>query len=166
MLRWLRRLRATPSARVDRLRGVVDRRGDPAGAAWAQCRTLLRGVVLLNNAPSPELVSDTAQLAELAHRLDPTSPRVRYILAAARLWQGRVEEAGDLCRDADADAGEAGAEARATGLLVRALVDMWSTGGTDRTAPLLAEAVRAGCPPELAWLAGRLPWTLGADHRT
>jgi hypothetical protein len=119
-------------------------------------------VVLLNNTPSPGLVAATAELAELGHRLDPTSPRARYVLAMARLWQGRVAEAGELCRDA----GDAAAETRATGLLVRALVEGWSTGGTDTSRPLLAEAVRAGCPPELAWLAGRLPQPSSATPRS
>ena len=132
-----------------------------SGMAWAQSRALLRGVVLLNTAPSPEQVTATVELAELGYQLDPTAPRARYILAMARLWQGRVAEARELCRDAE----HAGPEARATGLLVRALVEVWSTGDADAVGPLLDEAVRAGCPAGLAKLAGRLPFTLDADRR-
>jgi hypothetical protein len=107
-------------------------------------------------------------LAAVLVRLPVTAVRLRLFgglsrveVSLARLWQGRVAEARELSRDAD----HAGPEARATGLLVRALVELWSAGGADAAGPLLDKAVRAGCPPELAWLAGRLPWTFGVDRR-
>jgi len=128
--------------------------------AWAQSCALLRGVVLLNTAPSPEQVTAPVELAELGYQLDTAVPRARYILAMARLWQGRVAEARELCRDAE----QAGPAARGTGLLVRALVEVFSTGDANAVGPLLDEAVRAGCPAGLAWQVRRLPGWITPHH--
>jgi hypothetical protein len=196
------------SARLNGLRAVVDRGGDPAAVgaaalalldeytrwtstpigpdaarlagvarsadvdpavaaevaarlAWAQSRVLLRNVVLLSTAPAAAHVAGIVELAEIGHRLDPTAPQARYSLAMARLWQGSVAEARELCRDADPP----GSATAATGLLLRALVELWSSGGTAAAASLLDEAVRAGCPPEVVWLAGRLPSSLHTVRR-